>query len=194
MKGDGKPACFSRIKDTGIPDLQSWCHEITLASRERSAQNFLTEIKNFAKSVGTYVKGFAEVSDQDRDVLREIWESNDGKFYSKCLAYSTSTNPRLDSDGNPIGIVPRLVKVSAPNLEIEIWINNFSSQEFTQVVEKTVAELQDHFKDGLEDRCQVGAAKAAEAAVGCSDRFAARIMHWATFRASEFQRFFYCSN
>jgi hypothetical protein len=73
-------------------------------------------------------------------------------------------------------------------------------KEFGKVVDQRVEELQEHFKDGLEDKCRVGAAnvshqpepgtqcltppKAADAAVATSDQFA-NSMHWATYRASE---------
>jgi hypothetical protein len=69
------------------------------------------------------------------------------------------------------------------------------------VVDKTVRELKVEFKNGLKDKCEVGAAlvryrscldsayannihQAAEAAVTTSDGFAAG-MHWGTYRASK---------
>ena len=38
VKGDGEPSCFSNVEDTGIPELQQWCHQLTIASRERAAR------------------------------------------------------------------------------------------------------------------------------------------------------------
>jgi hypothetical protein len=72
------------------------------------------------------------------------------------------------------------------------------------VVDDSVKELQDMFNNGLEDKCQIGAAnvrsdhlshlqlfilfsQAAEAAVETSDSFSAG-MHWATYRASKWNK------
>lgn len=74
-------------------------------------------------------------------------------------------------------------------------------QEFAKVVDDCVKELQERFKDGLEEKCRTGAVnvsklslffastsvnhvfQAASAALDTSDTFAASI-HWATYRAS----------
>ena len=76
MKGDGEPSCFSSIEDTGVPELQQWCHSLTVSSRERAAKNFLTHLKTFANSVCTYVQGIGDVTVADREALREKWESS----------------------------------------------------------------------------------------------------------------------
>ena len=52
------------------------------------------------------------------------------------------------------------------------------------VVDKCVDDLQRLFRDGLEEKCHLGAVNAATAASEISDLFAAS-MHWATYRASE---------
>jgi hypothetical protein len=76
VKGDGDPSCFSNVQDTGIPDLQSWCHKLTVSSRERAARNFLSHINTFATSIETYVRGIGDVTVSDREALREKWESS----------------------------------------------------------------------------------------------------------------------
>src|SRR5271170_6191908 len=63
VRGDGDPSCFSNVKDTGIPDLQQWCHSLTVSSRERAARNFLSHLKTFATSIQTYVKGIGDVTE-----------------------------------------------------------------------------------------------------------------------------------
>lgn len=68
------------------------------------------------------------------------------------------------------------------------FFNELSSQEFSEVVENTVVELEKHFRDELEEKCKVGATKAADAAVEFWDTFAEK-KHWATMRASKFQLF-----
>lgn len=56
-------------------------------------------------------------------------------------------------------------------------------QDFDKVVENCVAEIQKMFREGLEEKCRLGAISAASAALDTSDTFAAS-MHWATYRAS----------
>jgi hypothetical protein len=75
VKGDGDPTCFSNIKDTGIPDLQKWCQTLTVSSRERAARNFLAHLKTFATTVKTYVQGVGDVTVDERESLRDKWES-----------------------------------------------------------------------------------------------------------------------
>lgn len=70
-------------------------------------------------------------------------------------------------------------------LELGLQTNNLSLQDFTTVVDNTVVELKDHFRDGLEEKCQAGATNAAAAAIQVSDEFAGS-MHWASYRASGF--------
>ncbi|KAH9844070.1 Dynamin family-domain-containing protein [Rhodofomes roseus] len=199
VKGDGDPSCFCKVEDTGIPDLQKWCHRLTVASRERAARNFLNHLKTFANGVKSYVEGIGDVTAADRESMREKWESMqdedddpmDGMHYGGGWASSDPMDdmdgldpyalaglpranlyrmqepaaPKVDKRGDPVGIVPRLVK------------------EFKQVIEECVQGLQDRFRDGLEEKCKVGAENASSAAVETSDVFAAS-MHWATYRAT----------
>ncbi|GLB33731.1 putative dynamin family protein [Lyophyllum shimeji] len=203
VKGDGEPTCFSNAKDTGIPDLQQWCHQLTVSSRDRAARNFLAHLKTLATSVQSYVQGIGDVSAADREALREKWESgnldkdyndddddrsddgygawansdNDDPFAAIIGGLGGSLGAELysmhepkrslkgDAYGQPTGIAPRL------------------ALEFSKLVDKCVKDLQENFKDGLEDKCMVGAANAAAAAVETSDGFAAS-MHWATYRAT----------
>lgn len=78
-------------------------------------------------------------------------------------------------------------------------------QAFNKIVESCVKDLQERFRDGLEEKCQVGATnvcpptrytnylvveldniQASAVAVEVSDSFASR-MHWATYRASMYK-------
>lgn len=138
VKGDGDPTCFTKPADTGIPALQDWCHHLTVSSRERAARNFLAHLKTFANSVKTYVQGIGDVTAADREALREKWESDLGdeaepEEYSDydeddpwSLAhlqrfadpmgggaglYSMKAAPKVDRQGNLVGITPRLSKV-----------------------------------------------------------------------------------
>ncbi|KDQ65115.1 hypothetical protein JAAARDRAFT_188367 [Jaapia argillacea MUCL 33604] len=185
VKGDGDPTCFSSVEHTGVPELQKWCQTLTVSSRERAARSFLNHLKTFANSVRTYVEGIGEVTETDREALREKWEStpqdddDDAQIGGPGWASSDDFDipgfgamnqperaaPKVDAYGEPIGVTPRLVK------------------EFGLVVDNTVQELQTRFRDGLEEKCQDGAANAAKMALSTSDAFAAA-MHWATYRAT----------
>ncbi|KAF8076309.1 hypothetical protein FPV67DRAFT_1664591 [Lyophyllum atratum] len=202
VKGDGEPTCFSNAEDTGIPELQQWCHQLTVSSRERAARNFLAHLKTFTTSVQSYVRGIGDVTVVDRNALREKWESDnldkgydddddseddrygpwanssDDDPFAAILGglggslgaelysvHKAKPTPKVDAYGQPVGITPRL------------------ALEFSKLVDKCVKDLQDNFKEGLEDKCQVGAANAAAAAVATSDEFVAS-MHWATYRAT----------
>ncbi|KAG2369878.1 hypothetical protein BDR07DRAFT_1526349 [Suillus spraguei] len=204
VKGDGDPSCFSNVEDTGIPSLRQWCHQLTISSRSRAAKQFHTHLKTFANSVRVYIDGIGDVTIADRESLREKWESTPqggegmydsdefddddedmpywrslpdftsvrgfrfpgmGMLDTRLLSMNNRSSLKVDARGEPIGVTPRLVK------------------EFGVHVEKSVSDLQDLFRDGLEDKCQVGAANAAEGAVQHVDEFAGS-MHWATYRAT----------
>ncbi|TFK55750.1 hypothetical protein OE88DRAFT_1804556 [Heliocybe sulcata] len=183
VKGDGDPACFSNVEDTGVPAVQQWCHTLTISSRERAARNFLTHLKTFANAVRSYVEGIGEVTEIDRATLREKWESTppddvinfnfaDAEYDFGDLGnlgglYAMNNKPaqKVDAYGEPTGVTPRLVK------------------DFAKIIDKTVEELQERFKDGLEEKMQAGAEQAAASALDTSDTFAST-MHWATYRAT----------
>ena len=134
VKGDGKPTCFSNIADTGIPDLQKWCHQLTIASRERAARTFMAHLKAFTVSIDSYVQGIGDVTAMDREALRAKWESHDfgqpnpydanpledpldtilgglvGNFGADLYSMNKPV-PKVDPYGQPTGITPRLCMV-----------------------------------------------------------------------------------
>ncbi|KAF8897466.1 hypothetical protein BD779DRAFT_1432811 [Infundibulicybe gibba] len=199
VKGDGEPSCFSNIKDTGIPDLQQWCHQLTISSRQRAARAFLSQLKTFSTSIQSYVQGIGDVTAVDRETLRQKWESGVGDddddeddeagyrmndwdasdppsdpfdailgngFGPNLISMNiTRPPPKVDAYGNPIGITPILIA------------------EFGKTVAKNVETLQKHFRDGLEEKCKIGAENAAEASLPLVEEFAAS-MHWCTYRAT----------
>ncbi|KAI0773956.1 hypothetical protein C8Q74DRAFT_798482 [Fomes fomentarius] len=186
VKGDGDPTCFTKVDDTGIPALQEWCHKLTISSRSRAARNFLSHLTTFAKNVRVFLHGVGDVTEEDRLAMKEQWESDMAQEPDVYPDYASSDSGYMDADddvddpfaglhtikqtklgpdGKPAGVTPRLL------------------EEFGQVIEDCVQELKERFKDGLEEKCQVGASNAASAAVATSDTFAAS-MHWATYRAT----------
>ncbi|KAI0069058.1 hypothetical protein BV25DRAFT_1817993 [Artomyces pyxidatus] len=212
VKGDGDPTCFSTIEDTGIPAMQAWCHSLTTSSRERAARNFLVHLKSFANSVKQYIEVAGDVTEADRATLKAKWESGyvdggvndaamdldenddddsdaggyfpfggrgwddlDNPFDLNMLRglaggaaglYGMPTRaPKVDAWGEPVGITPRLTK------------------DFKGIVAKSVQGMKAEFKNGLQEKCEAGAALASETAVATSDELAAS-MHWATYRAT----------
>ncbi|KAG7449283.1 uncharacterized protein BT62DRAFT_1073772 [Guyanagaster necrorhizus] len=98
-----------------------------------------------------------------REALRSKWESTDRKLdqddqfqlndddpYAAILGGGLcsmkETALKVDACGEAIGITPRLVK------------------DFAKVIEDNVENLKDKFREGLEDKCRVGA---AQASAGC---------------------------
>ncbi|KAI0829426.1 hypothetical protein BC628DRAFT_1501297 [Trametes gibbosa] len=203
VKGDGDPTCFSKTDDTGIPSLQQWCHHLTVASRSRAARNFHAQLNTFCKNVLGFLQGIGEVAEADRAAMPEKWESSmvaegnmseedpdedrfaytfgagwassepyDQPMLNDILEggagtrlYSLNKQTKVDRYGQPVGVAPRL------------------EAEFRKLSDGCVDDLQERFRDGLEERCRVGAASASSAAVETSDALAAA-MHWATYRAT----------
>ncbi|KAJ7068199.1 hypothetical protein C8F01DRAFT_1117262 [Mycena amicta] len=187
VRGDGDPTCFVSVEDTGIPDVQRWVTSLTVSSRELAARNFLTQLGAFAVDIRSFASDNVSVTLADRAALRAKWESGiqelpqvasddeddeDDPFAAVLGGHrgpKLHTVPqvvaKLDRFGQPVGITPRLIK------------------EFTKIVEEAVSSLKDHFRDGLEERCRVGALNAADAAVTTAEDFASS-MHWASYRAT----------
>ena len=122
-KGDGDAGCFTSKTDTGIPALQSWCHELTVASRERAARVFLKRLSTFLKSIRSYVDEMEGVSLEDRISLREMWQSeiDDDSESGVCSddedeAYAYRFNLPKPFRENPRGVAIRLAAVSILSL------------------------------------------------------------------------------
>jgi hypothetical protein len=120
---------------------------------------------------GQNMFAFGMLSDDD-DSEADILET---------LAQRRNANKNVDPK-KLVGVSTRLNAVSA--LSEDLPISTYH-QEMVKVVDQCVEDLKKKFKDGLEDRCQIGAAKAEAAALEISDAFAAS-MHWGTYRASEY--------
>lgn len=52
---DGAATCFSNPADTGIPALQSWCHQLTLPFREDQAKFFWQQLREFLLGARSYL-------------------------------------------------------------------------------------------------------------------------------------------
>ncbi|KAL5527490.1 hypothetical protein ACEPAG_6281 [Sanghuangporus baumii] len=194
VKGDGNPSCFSNVKDTGIPELQKWCHSLTINSRERAARNFRNQLRIFATSIKSYIFSFAMVSEADREALRQKWESAHDEVLCTMDDYEDDESDDESNGYDWVHAYGRLVPVAresanAPKLggtkqrRDGDGIIARLSEKFTEVIATSVEDMQHAFKDGLEEKCQAGANTAAESAVEISDAFAAS-MHWSTYRAT----------
>ncbi len=177
VKGDGDPICFSSLDDTGVPELQEWCKKLTVASRERGARNFRNHLRVFATSVKTYVESFGTVSESDRTSLRDQWQTKmasrmeDGGYDDDRDSDSDNDDPydlgntykksidkayALDDD-EPDGISGKLAKVRLSFKLRMLDLSNSILQDLTFVVADCVKEMQEAFKEGLEDKCKLGA-------------------------------------
>jgi hypothetical protein len=152
VQGDGEASCFTNVNDTGVPDLQRWCHQLTVSSRERAARNFLSHLNAFAKSIQTYVEGTGDVTASDREALREKWESTPlaqhgiaqamawdgaGDAFDAILGglggglgagLFTMNQPaplKADRQSNRVGIAPRLCAVGLHSLVYLYYLNSF---------------------------------------------------------------------
>ena len=139
VKGDGEPSCFTKVEDTSIPALQQWCHKLTISSRSRAARNFLSHLTTFAKSIRVFLQGIGDVTEADRAAMKEKWESSianmadipdldalvddyyareydssddemDFNFGFQAPLYSMRQT-KMGPDGEPAGVMPRLMKV-----------------------------------------------------------------------------------
>ncbi|KZT72577.1 hypothetical protein DAEQUDRAFT_685625 [Daedalea quercina L-15889] len=196
VKGDGDPSCFTKVDDTGVPELQNWCHTLTVASRERSARNFLIHLKTFANSVRSYVQDTGDVTAADRATMRDKWESMQEDYEDDAvdaMLYGggwASSDPMDGLDPYALAGLPRgnLYAMNRPAPKVDgrgepVGISPRLKREFKEVIQDCVEDLQHRFRDGLEERCKIGSANASSAAVETSDTFAAS-MHWATYRAT----------
>lgn len=163
MQGDGDPACFTDVKDTGIPELQQWCHNLTSASRQRAALSYLSHIKTFATSVQTYVRGIGDVTAVDREKLRVLWETP--QELDQDYGYDGHAG-MLDDDEDPfaaiLGTANPLYTMKAPAARVNergqtVGVALRLAQDFSKVIDKSVDELQELFKDGLDEKCRLGA-------------------------------------
>lgn len=126
-----------------------------------------------------FLEGIGEVTEADRLAMKEQWESDmldpeeDDPYYSGLMGSSddyrhlladmnlyTIKQTKVDRNGEPIGVTPRLIKVRSERYNLKVLVAHVRLylQEFEKVVESCVEELQERFRDGLEERCQVGAA------------------------------------
>ncbi|KAJ7591152.1 hypothetical protein C8J56DRAFT_934806 [Mycena floridula] len=182
IKSDGPPSCFTDVEDTGVPQLQKWVHELTQASRGRSAKQLLARLQTFSQSVTSALTGINGVTPQDRNTLRDRWESKTadaaaaepvdewegfdwkGILERGASLYTMKSEDKVDAYGILRGISPELAKA------------------FTEIVDSRTEEIKTIFRSGLEDKCREGALKAADNALAVSDDF--QTMHWSTYRAT----------
>ncbi|KAJ3937366.1 MAG: hypothetical protein NXY57DRAFT_981850 [Lentinula lateritia] len=185
VKGDGEPTCFSDKASTGIPDLQAWCHTLTVASRTRAVKNFYDSLKTFATNINSFVSGIGGVTPEDRQALQDKWESemDDENEYE----YPYTSDSEVDDDPFTAFLNSRAEYQGLIAMQRDkkpsTGITPRLTDEFGRLVQDCVVQLQERFKDGLEDKCRVGASLSANGAVEISDAFAAS-MHWGSYRAT----------
>ncbi|KAL0573916.1 hypothetical protein V5O48_008036 [Marasmius crinis-equi] len=137
VRDDEAAVCFSNVEDTGIPGLQDWCHQLTSASRVKTARNLFSSVKALCTSLNAYIEDSGTIPDVDCVSLRERWASN--------------------SSSEPHGIANRLQKEFKEI--IDVCVTEFHAQlkralgercRFAVVVaSESTVDIADKFGDGM---------------------------------------------
>ncbi|KAF5315698.1 hypothetical protein D9611_005009 [Ephemerocybe angulata] len=141
VKGDGEPQCFLREEDTGIPELQAWCRELTREARHAAAQASLRALRALAIEMNSWIESNGKLAAVNRETLRRRWKSKTTALVSRKL------------DDRKSGIAERLAAA------------------FEVLTVKCMRDVKKHFKEGLEDKCQEGVRNACDEAVEIVGRY-----------------------
>ncbi|TVY80439.1 Nuclear GTPase SLIP-GC [Lachnellula suecica] len=79
MKGAISVPGFLKISDTGIPVLQRWLVETTLADRERNAVNFLEDVVSLELSMGPWISDTSaeyKLPEEQRQNVEDAFDNN----------------------------------------------------------------------------------------------------------------------
>ncbi|KAH9951114.1 hypothetical protein B0H21DRAFT_353427 [Amylocystis lapponica] len=180
--GSGQPACFSRIEDTGIPDLQKWCRQLPVTSRNRIVHTFLERLKNFASTVYTYVQSFNTdpALQDDREQLRRRWESITSDSLSKDRGSVPTDKHDIQPDWQQWyrDAVDTKVNVKVdverddPVPEAQLGISLQLTKAFKTLAHDQGGTLWTYLLSNLRKTCSAGAQKANSAAMKTCDDFA----------------------
>ena len=121
-KGDGEPVCFSNSDDTGVPEVQSWCHQLTSNSRQRCATNLLRQLRSILATIRSYVGSRYNISPSERALLQRKWQTpvvQQMTTSEKRFKHSPDSEGDLNTLLHDRGIMPRLKQV-IPAFTIDI--------------------------------------------------------------------------
>ncbi|KAI0723406.1 hypothetical protein C8Q76DRAFT_855661 [Earliella scabrosa] len=164
--GDGKPACFTDIDDTGIPAIRKRVHELTFPVREEAARKQLARLRAFVKTVCNCIQGSCDVNDPEIEALREVWLSLDRTLKAANGGLESNREARNAHYGShPTSLVARLVSDSQ------------------RVVDNVMLDIDMRLMFVLRQEFHEAAKLAASSALTISDAFAAGRMRWNTYRA-----------
>jgi len=178
VKGDGKASCFSNLEDTGIPGLQEWCHQLTVASRERAARGYRLHVKTFATTVQSYIQGIGDVTAADRQSLRDKWESVGSvgdENEDENQRYNWDSDSSSDDDepedhlqallgslgpGVGAGLYSMVNHRPAPKVDQQgklVGVTPRLCSEFAGIIDECVNEIEEKFSCDLDEKCRLGA-------------------------------------
>ncbi|KAJ3550796.1 hypothetical protein NMY22_g232 [Coprinellus aureogranulatus] len=86
VTGDGPAVCFADVEDTGVPALQQWCQDLTLAIRQELARDYLSLLQTLANQVIAYVlqaQALGEATIADRKKLYRLYDSRKARNLGK---------------------------------------------------------------------------------------------------------------
>ncbi|CDO69419.1 hypothetical protein BN946_scf184791.g14 [Trametes cinnabarina] len=175
VKRDGDATCFSNLEDTGVPELQKWCHELTVAPRAKAARELLNQLTTFCRNTIGYLKGVNEIRNlfcATEPSLVGTAAGSDGTLQlPKQISLPQTVSLRKATAADSLGNGAAAAETALVKPEI-----------FHQLSKDCVADLKECFRAALEAKCKAGVARASAAAVETADSSAAG-MRWNTYRA-----------
>ncbi|KAF7302064.1 hypothetical protein MIND_00773100 [Mycena indigotica] len=171
VRGDGKAVCFTDVEDTGIPSLQKWVTALTRSPRETAAQSCSSQLRALAEDMRSFLHDSSRVTSTDRNTFRAKWKSQ--VFDEDEVEFSEDDN---SSDNEIPGIDHPIVTV-LDERQLRSGITPRLVKQFSRIVEESVTALKHHFRNGLEERCRVGAANAADTSGATLNNFRQSMHH-----------------
>ncbi|KIM80153.1 hypothetical protein PILCRDRAFT_537190 [Piloderma croceum F 1598] len=142
---DGQPACFFDIKETGIPSLRQYCHDLamTAPANRRATLASLTSLKSLAKSVSTMLTDITKDAEHEQEAVRIKWESRTRKNRQGTIELAAVT----------FGFAALL------------------REKFSGTIDSTVNKLQYRINNELHEKCKQAASYAAKKASRNAGKF-----------------------
>ncbi|KZT35087.1 hypothetical protein SISSUDRAFT_1131372 [Sistotremastrum suecicum HHB10207 ss-3] len=167
---DQDPSCFSNEEETGIPGLQRWCRELVTTTQTSVARSFRERVHAFIRSTASYLTAAEAVSLEDRNKLRDLWQSAKVEPIEKKL--STDSNESSESlpkppdsvEGTPYGIKSTL------------------EQALQNVIATFTETIKARIRQELGPKCAIGAKKAQNTAVKTANNLCQEV-RWNTYQA-----------
>ncbi|KAJ3054606.1 hypothetical protein HK097_001334 [Rhizophlyctis rosea] len=101
LKGDNNGKTFHKVEDTEIPKLQDHARYLTIGSRLKSGENFLTGVKHFVENIRTFLEddGTLDVEDRQstKDAFLKCLRNLDTSMQKACVVGSSAFQTSLQN-------------------------------------------------------------------------------------------------